>query len=165
MVISDFQLYNERIAIGPIGTSGRTILSQSTPYLDEIELLHSDRVFSIDFAALHFAAPEKNKFAYKLEGFDREWNQVQNKHQATYTNLAPGTYTFQVKAANLDGIWSSEAASLSIIVLPPFWATRVVSFCGIMHGHIGCWSALQVENERDASAQSGIGGPRGAPNG
>ena len=134
VVISEFNLFNERIPTGATDETGRIVLPLSVPYLDELELSHSDRVFSIDFTALHFAAPEKNTYAYKLEGFEQEWNLVQNKQQATYTNLSPGIYTFRVKAANLDGVWSEKDASLAIVVRPPFWATgwfRFLALCTI----------------------------------
>jgi len=67
--------------------------------------------------------PEKNQYAYMMEGFDREWNYVGNKREATYTNLDPGKYIFRVKGSNNDGIWNEEGTSLKIIITPPFWKT------------------------------------------
>jgi signal transduction histidine kinase/ligand-binding sensor domain-containing protein/CheY-like chemotaxis protein/HPt (histidine-containing phosphotransfer) domain-containing protein len=79
-------------------------------------------VFSLEFSALHFAAPNRNRFAYRLAGFDSDWIGVDaGKRFATYTNLDPGRYTFQVRAANKDGVWSDGAAVLEVTVLPPFW--------------------------------------------
>jgi signal transduction histidine kinase/ligand-binding sensor domain-containing protein/CheY-like chemotaxis protein len=89
-----------------------------------ITLPASDSVFSLEFSALHFAAPQRNRFAYRLAGFDQEWIAVDaGKRFATYTNLDPGRYTFQVRAANKDGVWSDAPASFEITVLPPYWKT------------------------------------------
>lgn len=88
----------------------------------ELSLAYSDaRMITISFASLSYCSPEKNQYAYKLEGFDKEWNYVSNQTQATYTNLPAGTYTFRVKATNNDGIWSAQEATLRIVVHPPFW--------------------------------------------
>ena len=91
--------------------------------LDQLSLHHSQNVFSIEFAALDFVAPEKNYYAYQLQGFDKTWISAGQQHSATYTNLDPGTYTFKVKGSNSDGIWNEEPARLRIIITPPFWRT------------------------------------------
>jgi signal transduction histidine kinase/DNA-binding response OmpR family regulator len=75
------------------------------------------------FVALSYCSPEKNQYAYMLEGYDKDWNYVGNQTRATYTNLPAGTYTFRVKASNNDGIWSEEEATITIVVPPPFWWT------------------------------------------
>ncbi|MFC5549590.1 hybrid sensor histidine kinase/response regulator [Massilia aerilata] len=89
-----------------------------------ITLPASDSVFSLEFSALHFAAPQRNRFAYRLAGFDQDWTAADaGKRFATYTNLDPGHYTFQVRAANKDGVWSDAPASFEITILPPYWKT------------------------------------------
>jgi ligand-binding sensor domain-containing protein len=81
-------------------------------------------VFSIEFAALDFADPASNSYAYQLEGFDRSWVAADAAHRsATYTNLDPGQYRFKVKAANNMGTWNEQGVSLAVEVLPPFWKT------------------------------------------
>ena len=93
-------------------------LSQTT----EQELSYSDaRMLTFTFASLSYCSPEKNQYAYRLDGFDTGWNYVGNQNRATYTNLPAGTYTFRVKATNNDGIWSANEATLRIVVHPPFW--------------------------------------------
>ena len=88
----------------------------------EIVLEYNDaRMLTLSFASLSYCSPGKNQYAYKLEGFDREWNYVGNQNRATYTNIPSGTYIFHVKATNNDGIWSDNEATLKIIVHPPFW--------------------------------------------
>ena len=88
----------------------------------ELELGYRDtRMLTFAFAALSYCSPEKNQYAYIMEGFDRDWNYVGSQHRATYTNLPAGTYTFRVRATNNDGIWSENEAQLRIVVHPPFW--------------------------------------------
>ncbi|MET0323097.1 MAG: diguanylate cyclase, partial [Duganella sp.] len=79
-------------------------------------------VFSLEFAALHYTDPAENRYAYQLQGFDREWVETDASHRsASYTNLNPGHYVFRVKAANHLGVWNEEAATLHITITPPFW--------------------------------------------
>ncbi|MBQ5947052.1 two-component regulator propeller domain-containing protein [Massilia sp. ST3] len=90
----------------------------------EITLSHRDSVFALEFAALHFADPQGNRYAYQLEGFDQNWVDTDARRRfATYTNLDPGSYVFRVRASNKDGLWSQEAATLAITITPPFWKT------------------------------------------
>lgn len=91
--------------------------------LDRIRLSYRQSFFSFEFAALDFAAPARNKYAYKLEGFDPKWVQAGDRRYASYTNVDPGEYIFRVKAANHDGIWNEEGVALRIIITPPFWKT------------------------------------------
>jgi hypothetical protein len=91
--------------------------------LKNISIDHEHSFFSIEFTAMEFMAPNKIQYAYKLDGFDQEWVQIGNRNFASYTNLDPGNYTFQVKAANPDGFWGNQVASISIIINPPFWQT------------------------------------------
>ena len=79
--------------------------------------------FSIGFVALNYTNSQKNKYAYKLEGYDEEWNYVDQARSASYTNLSPGNYVFKVKASNNDGLWNENEKSINIVVHPPFWLT------------------------------------------
>jgi diguanylate cyclase (GGDEF)-like protein len=87
----------------------------------DVVLGASDYVISFEFAALDFAAPERNRYAYKLEGLDRDWIDAGSAHRATYTNLAPGQYVFRVKGSNGDGTWNDDGLSLRVKVEPPPW--------------------------------------------
>lgn len=92
--------------------------------LETLNLNHNQNSLTLHFAALSYCTPQKNQYAYKLEGFDREWNYVGSQTQATYTNLPPGTYVFRVRGTNNDGAWNEEGACLRIVVHPPFyWCT------------------------------------------
>jgi ligand-binding sensor domain-containing protein len=90
--------------------------------LPPIEVSYSDS-FEVNFAALSYAAPEKNRYAYKLEGFDDQFIQT-NRPSATYTKLDGGQYTLRVRAANEDGVWNDTGIALRITVAPPIWRTR-----------------------------------------
>jgi signal transduction histidine kinase/ligand-binding sensor domain-containing protein/FixJ family two-component response regulator len=91
------------------------------PLLDRLELGYRDTVASFEFAALDFAAPAKNRYAYRLRGFDPEWIVLRQRRPVSYTNLDPGRYVFEVRAANSDGAWSRTAISLPIVVAPAPW--------------------------------------------
>ncbi|WP_171037862.1 hybrid sensor histidine kinase/response regulator [Dyadobacter luticola] len=88
----------------------------------EITLSYNQSFITLDYAALDFVSSAKN-YAYKLENFDEDWNDVGGKNTAVYTNLPPGTYTFYVKAQNISGTWVMGRQALIIIIKPPFWAT------------------------------------------
>ena len=124
VVFSDFQLFNESVPVGFYEKMGRTVLSNSIAETSELKLTYEEKIFSFEFAALDFHAPQKNKYAYIMEGFEESWNYTSaDRRLVTYTNLDPGEYTFRVKASNNHGIWNEEGASLKIIILPPWWAT------------------------------------------
>jgi ligand-binding sensor domain-containing protein len=111
IVLTSFEKFNEEVKI-----------SQPLTSLKEIDLSYSDNVFSFEFAALDYSAPEKNKYAYKMEGVDKDWVYVNaNKRFAAYTTLSPGKYIFYVKGSNSDGVWNDDGIKLIINIIPPFW--------------------------------------------
>jgi len=117
IVITDFQIFNK-----PVKISGdNSPLKKSISYTKKIELSYSQNVFSFEFAALDFAAPGKNLYAYKMEGFDNNWINSGKRRFVTYTNLDPGDYIFRVKGSNNDGIWNNEGTSITLTILPPLW--------------------------------------------
>jgi signal transduction histidine kinase/ligand-binding sensor domain-containing protein/DNA-binding response OmpR family regulator len=123
VVFTGFQLFNQPVGIGE-EINGRVILDQAIAYKQEIILKHYENVFSIDFAALNFIQLEKNKFRYKLEGFNQEWIPISEApFRVTYTNLDPGTYRLVVQAATHDGYWGQKPYSRTIVIQPPFWQT------------------------------------------
>lgn len=100
--------------------AGSDQLEKSLSHAAELNLSHNENTINISFAALSYVSPEKNQYAYKLEGVDKDWIYT-HEHRANYTNLPAGTYTFLVKATNNDGVWSKNEAKLQIVVHPPFW--------------------------------------------
>lgn len=128
LVFTDFQIFNKSVGVGELH-NGRAILTNTINETQEIVLKPGENMFSLEFAALSYFQPEKNKYAYLLEGFNEEWLTTDSRlRKATYTNLDPGEYTFRVKASNNDNIWNEEGISLKITVLPPFWKTRTAFF-------------------------------------
>ncbi|CAL1517536.1 two-component regulator propeller domain-containing protein [Chitinophaga sp. MM2321] len=123
VVLTDLQIFNHSILPGE-KINGRVLLTAAIPQTRNIVLKHSENVFSLEFASLNYFHPEKNRYAYMLEGFNKEWLYTDaEQRKATFTNLDPGEYTFRVKASNNDGVWNEEGLTLKIRVLPPFWKT------------------------------------------
>jgi serine phosphatase RsbU (regulator of sigma subunit) len=92
--------------------------------VEEITLSYLDYVFSFEFAALDFTAPEKNQYAFMMEGLDEEWIHTSaEKRFVQYTTLKPGEYTFRVKASNNDGVWNDEGVRMRIRITPAVWET------------------------------------------
>jgi diguanylate cyclase (GGDEF)-like protein len=98
-------------------------LGQPITEVTDISLTHKDYVVAFEFAALDYTAPEKNRYRYKLEGFDEDWIDAGGLRRATYTNLSPRSYTFRVKATNNDGVWNEDGLSVQVTVIPPPWRT------------------------------------------
>ena len=114
--------YSPPIVITAFKKYGREVeLGAPLALLDEIALEHDNKVISFEYVALNFINPERNQYAYMLEGFDQNWVFVGNKRDVTYTNLDPGRYVFRVKGSNNDGIWNETSASIAITIPPPPW--------------------------------------------
>jgi signal transduction histidine kinase/ligand-binding sensor domain-containing protein len=93
------------------------------PLLDHLTLNHDQNVLTLEFAALDFADPRHNQYAYQLEGFDKEWIALGNARRARYTNLGAGDYVFKVRAASAESVWNEAGLQLPISVLPAPWRT------------------------------------------
>ncbi|WP_029277757.1 hybrid sensor histidine kinase/response regulator transcription factor [Pedobacter borealis] len=106
-----------------IGIKGPdSLLKKAIELTGEITFSSEQNVFTIGFSALNYIKPEKNRYKYKLEGFDKNWNEDVVPF-ASYSNLRPGQYTFLVNGSNNDGLWSVRPAKLIINILPPLWLT------------------------------------------
>ena len=117
--ITGFQVFNKKVEVG----DADSLLHQQVSQVKEIVLSYKQSVFTFEFAALNYNLPDKNKYAYKLEGFDKDWNYVDHKRSATYTNLDPGTYIFRVMGSNNDGLWNKEGTFVRLVITPPYWRT------------------------------------------
>lgn len=117
--VTSFKLFNQEVEPGKEGSPLKFDISRTA----SITLQPGQSVFSLDFVALEYQRPKNNRYAYYLEGFEKDWNYVGTSRTATYTNLSPGDYTFKVKASNSDGIWSEKPTELFITVLPPWYRT------------------------------------------
>jgi len=118
VVFTDFELFNKKVQPGE-----NSVLKKSVTLTKEIRLNYGQSVFTIGYSGLNFTLPEMNSYAYKLDNFEKDWNYVGTQRKATYTNLNPGEYTFEVKAANNDGLWNDQPTTIKIIIIPPFWMT------------------------------------------
>jgi len=128
---SQHENYDPNIVITGIDLFGKPlaardksgVLSESLQNTKSITLDYKQNVLSLTFASLDFNDPRKNKYEYRLIGFDRDFIPANTSRTVTYTNLDPGKYTFVVRGTNSSGMWSSREANLQILVLPPFWMT------------------------------------------
>ncbi len=109
VVLTDFLKFNQPADLGP------------TSDLAAIELDHRESVIAFEFAALDYTAPERNRYRYMLEGFDRDWVDAGSLRHVTYTNLDPGPYVFKVQGSNNDGLWNEEGLAIALVTKPPPW--------------------------------------------
>lgn len=119
VLFTKLRIFNQEVPIDP---QGRGVLNKTLARTPSLTLNYLQNVFSIEFAALNFVNANKNQYAYKLVGFENEWNQVTDP-EATYMNLTPGDYTLLVKASNNDGVWMEDPIRLQLTILPPPWKT------------------------------------------
>jgi len=119
VIITDLKIFNKTVPIG----GKNSVLQNHISETNKMTLSYNDAVISFEFAALNYISPEKNQFAYYMEGFEQEWNYVGSKRSATYTNLDPGDYVFKVKASNNDGVWNEKGSSIALTIEPPIWKT------------------------------------------
>lgn len=118
VVITKLRIGNREVHPGKTGSPLQAPVSDTR----ELVLDHQQsRVFSFEFVALNYIRSSQNQYAYKLAGFEEDWNYVGHQRNATYTNLDPGQYIFRVKASNNDGLWNEEGASIRITILAPWW--------------------------------------------
>lgn len=123
VVFTGFQLFNQSVGVNEL-VNGRVLLEKPLDKIRSIQLKHHENIFTVAFSSLNYLNPEKNSFLYRLDGFSKNWvSKEAAPFELTFTNLDPGTYILQVRAASSDGVWGDEVASLSIEILAPFWLT------------------------------------------
>lgn len=122
-LITDIKIFNHSFKNLPVELQQKISPVMPT-YTSKIELPYKYNNFSIEFVALTYKNPELNRYAYRLQNFDRDWQYTDaDRRFAYYNNLPSGTYTFQLKATNENGEWSGYVREFTVVVLPPFWAT------------------------------------------
>ncbi|MEO5564950.1 MAG: two-component regulator propeller domain-containing protein, partial [Chitinophagaceae bacterium] len=117
LVITNLKISNRSVVPGE-----DEVIKEHISVAKEIRLSHRQN-FSLDYIALNYTAPQESQYSYKLEGFDKDWNNVGYSKTAVYTNLDPGKYTFRLKASSDDGFWTTPETTITIYVSPPFWRT------------------------------------------
>ena len=117
--ITGISLLNEKVSVG----AGNSPLNENILFAKHLTLNYNQPVVTINYAALNYTSPEKNQYAYKLDGFVQDWVFTGNNRSAVFTNIPPGDYTFHVIGSNNDGYWNKKGASIEITILPPPWKT------------------------------------------
>src|SRR5262249_23608740 len=98
---------------------------------DELRIEPAQTNFALTYTGLSFIDPERMEFRYRLVGLDSDWIEAGTRRTAYYSHVSPGTYTFQVTAANGGGVWSPQPARLRVVVVPPFWRTWWFTLLGV----------------------------------
>ncbi|HUB60545.1 MAG TPA: two-component regulator propeller domain-containing protein, partial [Puia sp.] len=122
LVMTNFQIFNQEVPIGG-GENGPSPLSADISETKEISLPYKSSVISFTFASLNYTDAVKKRYAYMLEGFDKDWVLVHLRRSVTYTNLEPGHYVFRVKGYDNDGGWSARMLTMKLEIRPAFWMT------------------------------------------
>lgn len=136
VVLEQLSVNNHPVKVG----DESAILDKVLDGMETIRLAYNENNFSITYQALNYIYATQNQYAYKLEGYDTDWNYVGERNSAFYTNLSPGKYIFHIKASNNDGVWNEEGRSLAIVVQPPLWRTwyaylfYVIALAAIIYG-------------------------------
>jgi signal transduction histidine kinase/ligand-binding sensor domain-containing protein/DNA-binding response OmpR family regulator len=132
LLLTRFEIFNKKVEIG---SDDNSTLAKSITDTNEMSLDYKQSMLSFEFASLNYTTdPEKRKYAYMLENFDKAWNYIGTKRTATYTNLDPGNYVLRVGGLNNEGDWSKKQISVIIHIHPPFWKAwwfRILAVTGI----------------------------------
>ncbi|MEM9929411.1 MAG: ATP-binding protein, partial [Bacteroidota bacterium] len=124
------------------------LLSEAVEFTPALTLPHDQNSITLTFAALEFTAPSKNTFSYYLEGAEAPWSHTSSDNRATYLNLSPGKYTFHLKAANGDQVWSEEVKTLDVTILPAWYQTRLAYLLYGLLGVLGIWAYLRFQRNK-----------------
>lgn len=120
VVITDLYLSDQKISVN----SEQGILSQSMPYAKDIYLNYNQSTFGFSFSALNYSKEETDKYAYKLEGIDKEWAYT-TSNKVSYNSIPPGDYTFRIKYAKDGYTWNNNETQVNVHIIPPFWQTKI----------------------------------------
>lgn len=123
-VFTGLKISNEQVPIGAMH-DGRKIINKSITFAEQVNLLHSDRDITFEFAALDYSVPDKNRYRYRFEGKEKEWIDLGTDNHLTFHNLPAGHHVLHVAGSGNDGVWPDHWASVAINVRPPFYATPV----------------------------------------
>jgi signal transduction histidine kinase/ligand-binding sensor domain-containing protein/DNA-binding response OmpR family regulator len=148
VVLTGLQVFNRNIETGDT-INDQVILQKAISETDKITLRYDEDIFSIEFAALGYINTQKNKYAYRLKGFNNNWLYTDGaSRKVTYTNLDPGTYTFYVMASNDRGEWNEKGIAVDIIILPPFWLTPLAYLLYVLAGLVILFFARRMVIQR-----------------
>lgn len=149
LVFTGFKIFNKEVPIA-LEDDDASPLKTSITEAKALTLTYQQSVMTFEFASLNYIGSEKKQYRYRLKGFDKDWNYVGTQHSATYTNLNPGPYTFEVEGLTNEGHWSTDTATLDLIITPPFWKTwwfKLMSLLALT-GIIGLSFYIRLYNAR-----------------
>jgi signal transduction histidine kinase/FixJ family two-component response regulator len=143
VVITDFQLFNKSVDPGAGSPLHNPIWAT-----DSLTLTHRQNILTLEFSALSYMAPENNRYRFRLEPLETQWNTVDSgRRRSTYTSLPAGKYTFRVQGSNNDGLWNETGTRLDITVLPPWWGTwwfRMIACVSVIGmAFVAYWSRIR----------------------
>ena len=143
------------MAAFPVYITRFSVLDQNRPLTaDQLELRHDENFVAFEFVALAYQSSEKNQYAHQLIGVDKAWVYSGTRQFVSYTDLAPGRYTFRVKAANSDGIWNEKETAVHLLIRPPWWATWwAYSLYALLVGG-AIWGCIRVYTNRVRQQQA-----------
>jgi ligand-binding sensor domain-containing protein/signal transduction histidine kinase len=140
LVLTDFQISGASAAVGP-----EHVLRTSIPYTDAVRLTHEQNVFSVTFAAFQYFNPESIHYRYRLEGLDSDWYEVDStSRRATFTTLPARNYVLRIQARAARTSWGQSEISLSIAVLPPWWATWWMRILYVLVVVLAAWWSYRI---------------------
>ena len=143
IAITDFQVFNKSVKVG-----GGSVLAASIFNQKQITLSHTQNVFSFQFAAFDYNSPGSIKYAYKMEGFDKDWIEGESRRFVSYRNLNPGEYIFKVKSTNSDGLWCNNEKAINVIITPPWWQTGWAILLYFVVFVLGVWVIIKFQANR-----------------
>lgn len=158
LLVTSFQIFNK--PVNQFQSPGNeAILTRPVSETSQIEIPYKFSVISFEFASLNYTASEKKQYAYRLTGFDDDWNETGTKRMATYTNLDPGEYIFEVKGLDNEGDWAGNTAKINLTIVPPFWKTWWFKVLGVLAftGSFFCFYKIRtriiLEKKKDLEYQ------------
>ncbi len=122
--LTQFKIFNQPVKPGE-EINGRQILKRKMILTKKIVLTHHENSFSFEFLAIDYYNPSKIQYQYRMKGFDDRWVMAGKNRSASYTNLSPGNYVFQVLSTNAHGIWCDNTKSIELLIMPPWWKTKL----------------------------------------
>lgn len=144
ITFTNFQLFNKNVPL----QAEKSPLHKTITYTHHLTLSHKQSMFSLEYAALNYIAPHKTHYAYKMEGYDQDWNYVDGQRKATYTNLPAGDYVFKVKATDNNGNWVARPAEIALTIRPPFYQTTLAYIIYILVILTAIWFFRKMEIEK-----------------
>jgi ligand-binding sensor domain-containing protein/signal transduction histidine kinase/AraC-like DNA-binding protein len=120
VALTEILINNKRVPI-----SKESAIQRSPTMVDKIVLNHDQGLVTFKFAALNYINPEKNQYAYQIDGLSNgnEWQEIGNQRLVNFTSLLPGSYTLNIRSSNDNGVWSPYVRSIKLVILPPWWKT------------------------------------------